>query len=305
MKTLFFNVFFLLLSPWAFAQSFSAEIIGEVFMGYPDGNFSTVFKIVSGSLKKGDKVDIYAETGRKFTCTINKIEIDEVGDNRIADLAKAGETAFVDFFTSDNTTGGADYLKKGYKIYPSGFKVPEGANAVSTVISQKTQFNTTLDGKAFKGSVTYKGATLWRKGVKNYQERPYLMLQFASVDAIDNRTLTVQVFNPQEAPAKYSAKDMEVNFSGAKDGKKENTTIFGFINGKANPPFVLEVTKWQKISMDKAIISGKISGELPEVSLFGVGKRLNKFENGIFEGVEVEIFSTQPDMKEIMNRGKN
>lgn len=305
MKTLYFNVLFLLFSPWAFAQSFTAEITGEVFLGYPDGNFSTVLKIVSGSLKKGDKVDIYAETGRKFTCTINKIEIDEVGDNRIADLAKAGETAFVDFFTNDNTSSGSDYLRKGYKVYPLGFKAPVSSNVLTTATAKKVQFSATLDATPFKGSVTYKGATLWRKGVKNYQERPYLMLQFASVDPIDNRTLTVQVFNPQEAPAKYGSKDMEVNFSGAQDGKKENTTIFGFVNGKANPSFTLDVTKWQKVSADKAIISGKIFGELPEVSLFGAGKKLNKFENGVFEDVEVEIFSTQPDMKEMMKMGKN
>ena len=34
-------------------------------------------------------------------------------------------------------------------------------------VTESVNFKATLDGKAFRGKVTYKGATFWRKGVKN------------------------------------------------------------------------------------------------------------------------------------------
>jgi len=197
---------------------------------------------------------------------------------------KAGEYGYFDLKFTENPSTGKDYVNKGYKVYPAGFQANTTAMKAEAdkKLAESVNFKATLDGKAFRGKVTYKGASLWRKGVKNFAyNKPYLQLQFGCVDLPDTRTLTVQIFSPKESTASYSVKDMEVNFSGAVDGNSANTTIFGFVNGKATPNFTLEITKWQALG-NKAIISGKINGELPEVKILGRSTKVNRFENGVF-----------------------
>lgn len=290
-------LFLLLASISGFAQTFTAET-GYLYLGEKETELSGGLEIKSGIIKKNDKIDIYAPTGRKFTATITKIS---GKDNQEVVQIKAGEYGYFDLRFTENPSKGSDYVTKGYKVYPAGFQ----ANTTSMKaeadkkLAESVNFKSTLDGKAFRGKVTYKGASLWRKGVKNYIDKPYLQLQFASVDAPDTRSLTIQVFYPKETPAKYSSKDMEVNFSGTVDGNTANTTIFGFVNGKATPNFTLEITKWQA-SGNKAIISGKVNGDLPEVKILGRSTKVNRFENGVFENIEVEIFNDQADLKEMM-----
>ncbi|MCU0324906.1 MAG: hypothetical protein MUF45_06580 [Spirosomaceae bacterium] len=284
----------------AFAQTFTAET-GYLYLGEKETELSGGMEILSGIIKKNDKIDIYAPTGRKFTATIVKIS---GKDNSEVNQIKAGENGYFDFRFTENPSKGNDYVTKGYKVYPAGFQVNTGSikAEADAKLSASVNFKSTLDGKPFRGKVTYKGASLWRKGVKNFAyDKPYLQLQFASVDVPDTRSLTIQVFNPKETPAKYSSKDMEVNFSGTIDGNTANTTIFGFVNGKATPNFTLEIAKWQS-SGNKAIISGKINGDLPEVKILGRSTKVNRFENGVFENIEVEIFNEQADLKEMMKK---
>ncbi|MER0439059.1 hypothetical protein [Emticicia sp. W12TSBA100-4] len=291
-------LFLLLISLNTFAQTFTAET-GYLYLGDKETEMSGGLEIKSGVIKKNDKIDIYAPTGRKFTATIVKIS----GENRQeVNQIKAGEYGYFDLKFTENPSTGKDYVNKGFKVYPAGFQANTGAMKAEAdaKLSTSVNFKSTLDGKAFRGKVTYKGASLWRKGVKNFAyNKPYLQLQFACVDAPDTRTLTIQVFNPKESTASYTAKDMEVNFSGTVDGNSANTTIFGFVNGKATPNFTLEITKWQA-SGNKAIISGKINGELPEVKILGRSTKVNRFENGVFENIEVEIFNDQADLKEMI-----
>jgi hypothetical protein len=289
----------LILFPFcSFAQSFTAET-GYLFMGATDVELNGSIKVLSGVLKKTDKIDIYAETGRKFTGSIVRMTDKE---SKEINEVKAGEYVYVDLKFTANPSTGSDYLRNGYKVYPMGFKANVAAikAEAETKLVQGVNFKTTLDGKAFRGVVTYKGATYWRKGVKNLVEKPYLQLQFRCVDAPDDRTMTIQIFRPKEAVAKYGVADMEVNFSGTADGNKNNTTIYGFVNGKGDTSFNLEITKWQSVSDTKAIISGKINGELREVKILGKSTNVNKFDNGIFENIEVEIFNEQPDFKKMM-----
>ena len=293
-------LFLFLLSLSGIAQTFTAET-GYLYLGEKDTELSGGMEIKSGIVKKNDKIDIYAPTGRRFTATITKISGKE--NQEVAQI-KAGEYGYFDFRFTENPSKGSDYVTKGYKVYPAGFQ----ANTTSmkaeadAKLSASVNFKSTLDGKAFRAKVTYKGASLWRKGVKNFADnKPYLQLQFGCVDAPDTRTLTILVFNPKESTASYTAKNMEVNFSGTVDGNSANTTIFGFVNGKASPNFTLEITKWQA-SGNKAIISGKINGELPEVKILGRSTKVNRFENGVFENIEVEIFNEQADMKEMLKK---
>jgi hypothetical protein len=292
----------LILFPFcSFAQSFTAET-GYLFSGTTDVELNGSIKVLSGILKKTDKIDIYAETGRKFTASIVRMT-DK--DSKDINEVKAGQYAYFDLKFTANPSTGSDYLRNGYKVYPMGFQVNTTALKADaeSKLAKSVNFKTTLDGKPFRGVVTYKGVSYWRKGVKNLVEKPYLQLQFRCVDSPDDRILTIQVFKPKESTAKYSVADMEVNFSGTMDGNKNNTTIYGFVNGKADTQFTLEITKWQTVSNNKAIVSGIVSGELREIKILGRATKTNKFENGVFENIEVEVFNDQPDFKEMMKKG--
>lgn len=292
------TLFLLLISFAGFAQTFTAET-GYLYLGDKETELNGGIEIKSGIIKKNDKIDIYAPSGRKFTATIVKIS---GKNNEELGQVKAGEYGYFDLKFTENPSTGKDYVNKGFKVYPAGFQANTTAMKVEAdkKLAESVNFKATLDGKPFRGKVTYKGASLWRKGVKNFAyNKPYLQLQFGCVDAPDTRILTVQIFNPKESTASYTAKDMEVNFSGAVDGNTANTTIFGFVNGKATPNFTLEITNWQA-SGNKAIISGKISGNLPEVKILGRSTKMNRFENGVFENIEVEVFNDQADLKEMM-----
>lgn len=271
----------------AWAQTFTAET-GYMYLGNTDTELSGLLYIQTGLIKKGDKLDIYAPTGRKFTATVIKIANQ---DHQEVSQVKAGEYGSFILEFAENPSTGKDYLTVGFKVYPAGFQ-PD-TNQIKAETGQKAtdsaQFKATLDGKPFRGKVTYKGALLLRNGFKPYIEKPCLQLQFACIDTPDDRVLTIQIFYPKETPAKYTAKDMEVNFSGAADGNKDNTTLYGFVNGKAAPDFTLEITQWKATAANKALISGKIYGGLPEVKLLGRSTKVHRFENGVFENVEVEI----------------
>lgn len=293
MKPLLFGLF-MAIGFFANAQNNLVATTGDIYIGKSNKNFYGSFNITSGSIKKGQKIEIYAETGRKFICTITKITGESASEVK---EAKAGEYAYCEFNTDADATTGKDYLRRGYRVVAAGAKVEPVANNSNKPV----QLETILDGAAFKANVTYKGASLWRKGLKGmYNDRPYLQLQFNSTDAVDNRIFTILILNPKEDVATYSEKDMEINFSGSKDGNKDHTTIYGFVNGKAKKSFTMQITQWKKVSANKAIISGTFSGDIQEVTLFGNGKKTNSFKEGKFTNVEVEVFSKQEDMKEMM-----
>jgi hypothetical protein len=280
------------------AQTFTAKT-GYLYLGEKDTELNGGMEILSGVVKKNDIIDIYAPSGRKFTATIVKIS---GKNNEELSQAKAGEYGYFDLKFTENPSTGKDYINKDFKVYPTGFKVnAEGLKAENEkVASQSAQFKSKLDGKTWNAKVTYKGASFWRKGVKGFLEKPYLQLQFASVQSPDERLMTIQVIYPKETPSKYTAKDLEVNFSGTPDGNTKYTEMFGFVNGKGDTDFSMEITKWQKVSATQAIISGKISGDLKEVKLLGTPKLKHRFTDGIFENVEVEIFNEQADFKQMI-----
>jgi hypothetical protein len=277
------------------AQSFTAKT-GYLYLGEKETELNGGMEILSGVVKKNDKIEIYAPTGRKFTATITKIS--GKGNEEVS-VVKAGEYGYFDLKFTENPSTGKDYINKDYKVYPAGFKAntSEMKAESDSKLAANVNFKSKLNGKTWNAKVTYKGASFWKKGVKNLLEKPYLQLQFASVQTPDERLLTVQVFYPKETPAKYASKDLEVNFSGTPDGNIANTEMYGFVNGKGNTDFSLEITKWQKVSPTKAILSGKIMGELKEVKLLGTPKLIHRFSDGIFENIEVEVFTDVYDLK--------
>jgi hypothetical protein len=276
----------LLLTTPLLAQRFSAYT-RDMYLTDNEKVLSGMLTVELGQIAKTDTLHIYAETGRRFTATI--IKISDRDEQELTSLG-AGQSADFRLLFTENPSTGKDYLRAGYKVYPSDYSPASTVNATSS----QAQLQSTIDGKKFQGKITYKGALYLKKGIKGMNEKPYLQLQFAAANAPDERILTIQIFNPKEAKAKYTAADLEINFSGSPDGNKDNTVLYGFVNGKATENFNIEISKWQR-SGNKVIISGKFGGILPEVLVIGRSKNKIRFENAVFEDVELEIFEDRVD----------
>lgn len=261
------------------AQSFTGET-GYIYNGDTNKEFFGSVEIQSGTLKKTDKLDIYAETGRKFQAVIKKITV----DGKEVQTAKAGQSVTIDFVTSEDATTGKDYLRKGYKVYPRDFKATIVKTNNST--GKPDKFTAMLDGKAYRAASFNNG--YYQKGIKGFAYNlPFVQFSFVNNDTTDTRSFVIQIFNPKEAPATYSTESTEVNFSGAKDGKKGNEKIYGYVKG-AKENFTIQITKWEKKSAGTAIVSGKISGNLTQI----MGKKeVLKLENGVFENLEVAVYT--------------
>jgi hypothetical protein len=292
-------VILLFLSLNAFAQTFVGEM-GEVYMGSEKNAFAGNIKLISGLIKKNDVIEIYAESGRKFTAKITKLEAD---DAKEVASAKAGQYIFADFITLEDAMGGKDYLRAGYKFYPKGYVLSGNLANATKVSTEKPVFTANINGKTYQAKLNNKGALYYQKGVKGMSENePFLQLAFASLGAVDKRYLLLQIRSPKETPSVYNASQMEVNFSGSVDGNSENSKIYGFSkNVNQNTSFSLEISKWQRISSSKVIISGKIKGTLTEtLPTYNTKKETLNFENGVFENIEVEVFSERYDGKDIL-----
>lgn len=282
----FFPVLLLLFKGFSgLCQSFTAES-GDLYMTDDPLKYSCSVTVLSGVLKKTDKIDFYAPKGTKYTAIILEMTQDYQPVNEI----KSGQYGSIVVKFSQSFSGSKDYPTYKSKILPSG---SSGVSAPSTTEEKSApHFTAMLDGKAWRGKITYKGALLGRKGFSPLNiKKPCLQLQFGSTIPSDERSLTIQIFYPKESPAKYTAKDMEVNFSGSAGEHDKSPAIYGFVNGKSQPDFTLEIQEWKSLGNNKAQISGTISGELPEVMLLGKSGRKVRFENGRFQNVEVEIIN--------------
>ena len=284
MKTILF--LFLLCGQLLFGQSFTAEV-GDVFMGSQKNAFFGGITVLTGVIKKNDKIDIYAENGRKFSAIITKLEADEVKD---VSFVKAGQKyVMADFITDENALSGNDYLRKGYKIYPRGYKV-DVKNSEPINSPKIANFTTLLDGKPWKYAVDIKGASFFPNGAKDFHEKAFIQLAFVPIHPTDNRHLVIRLINPKAGKGIYnSAENIEVLFAGAESGKDKDSKILGKNkSSNSDVPFSVEIVEW-KTAGKKVIISGRISGKLKETISFGKKQEI-EFKNGVFENIEMEVF---------------
>lgn len=267
-----------------FAQAFTAES-GDLYATDDPLKYNCGVTVLTGTMRITDKIDFYSPKGTKFSATILEMTQDYNPVNEI----KAGQYGQIVVKFSQGFSGVKDYPTYKSKILPSGSAV-QGVVIEDKDDKSKYEFTSRLNNKDWNAKVSYKGALLGRNGFKPLNiNKPCLQLQFSSVMLPDNRTLTLQVFYPKEIPAKYSAKDLEVLFIGSEAGEPGKSEMYGFVNGEKFPNFTLEIKEWKSIDNSKAIISGKIEGELPEISIIGRSNKKVKFENGVFENVKVEI----------------
>jgi hypothetical protein len=267
------------------AQSFTAET-GYIYTGNSNKEFFGAFTIKSGTIKKSDKLDIYAETGRKFQATITKMT---VNGNEVQS-AKAGQNVSIDFTTTEDATTGNDYLRKGYQVYPKNFKTL--ATKTNNITGQPDKLTAVINGKAYRAA-SFNNA-YYKKGLKKFAYNlPFVQFSFVNNDTTDTRSFLVQIFNPKEGTAAYGPESSELNFSGSEDGKMEHEKIYGYLKGSKDK-FKITITKWENKGGNKIIISGKMEGEI----FTTLGKKDSiKIENGVFENVEVTLFSEIVEIK--------
>ena len=192
-----------------------------------------------------------------------------------------------DFIIEEDALSGKDYLRKGYKVFPHGFKVDGKNNANS---SKRANFTTLLEDKPWTYFVDFKGASFFSKGVKDILEIPFIQLAFVPIHPTDNRHLVIRLLNAKAGIGIYNlSQNVEILFAGAESGKDTDSKIFGK-NKTTNSEvhFSIEITEC-KTTGNRAIISGNISGKLKETIAFGKKQEL-EFKNGVFENVELEIF---------------
>jgi hypothetical protein len=293
----------LLLSFSVVGQSFTAET-GIIFIdGASQGEYYGGIKVLTGVLKKGDEIDVYAPTGRRFTFKITKLELD---DNKDAAEARPKQFVMAVLFSKERADQGKDAINQGYVVYPKGF-LPKNGAAINSAATEKPVFTAIINGKFYNSKLNSRGAFYYTKGVKGFVDEPFVQLAFASLDVVDNRYFLIQIKSPKEGTATYnSSQNIAVNFSGSIDGKSENAKVYGFDkNVAANTKFTIEITKWQRISDSKISISGRMNGDLPQnLAILGKKETL-KLENGLFENIEVEVFTENYDAKQMINGGKN
>lgn len=273
----------------AYSQSFTGEM-GYVFNGETNKEFFGGIEIKSGSIKKNDKIDIYAETGRKFQATIKKITLKgaEVAS------AKAGQEVTIDFETAEDATTGKDYLRKGYKVYPKDFKPTVVKSNNITGFPDKV--TALVAGKPYRAASFNNG--FYKKGIKGFAyDLPFIQFSFVNNDTTDTRSFLVHIYTPKEGTASYGTESTELNFSGAVDGIKDHEKIFGYLKG-SKEKFTITITKWQRVSSEKIIVSGTMEGTIRQV--LG-GKETLTIEKGSFENIEATVYLKQETFKQAGN----
>lgn len=246
-------------------------------------NVSTIIfdldKMDSFQLKKGDKFDLI-KGEKRINCEFIEVKPSSNANRKSYHCKSKDDYAFL--FESGEiplfvvNTGAA--LKEEIAVATN-----ETNNRSTVVLKSK------LDGKTWNGNSA--SFLYYAKGVKmmDKEGRPYLQLAFTSAQSPDSRQLT---FNSKNFKGELaSLPNMEVLFSGSKEGNKEQSEIQGYQENPNFPEqktnFKIEVTKWEMQGANKAILSAKFCGKLKGL----MGAPDVEFTDGVFENIEVIVYT--------------
>lgn len=252
--------------------------IGAVYAkeGKP-GVFDVDIRVKEGVVKKGDKVDVVSANGTRYSFTVTHMR------NPYEDIVKA-----------DKESGTVYIILEGpaeAKFDADFALVNPGGGAAAAPATSTAKFTATLNGKLWKGKDFPYSFSLFKKGVKNMADnKPYLMLAFKSMDAVDDRQLTLMVFTDDPKPGVYTKEKLEVLLSGSPVGDTKKPEMWGYkYPGSATGSLQLEITSYKETGKGKAKISGKISGQFTKV----LGKATMPVENGVFTDLEIDVYNEQ------------
>ncbi|HRG23692.1 MAG TPA: hypothetical protein PLL23_04845 [Chitinophagaceae bacterium] len=252
--------------------------IGAVYAkeGKP-GVFDVDIRVKEGVVKTGDKVDVVSADGKRFAFTVTHMR-NPYEDIKMAD--KEAGTVYIILEGPADAKFDADFAL----VNPGG-----GAGVAPAVSTAK--FNATINGKPWKGKDFPYSFSLFKKGVKNMAgNKPYLLLAFKSMDAVDDRQLTLMVFTADPKPGVYTKEKLEVLLTGSPTGNTKKTEMWGYkYPASATGGLQLEITSYQETGKGKARISGKLSGQFTKI----LGNGTMPVENGVFSELEIDVYDEQ------------
>lgn len=251
--------------------------IGAVYAkeGKP-GVFDVDIRVKEGVVKKGDKVDVVSANGTRYSFTVTHMR------NPYEDIVKA-----------DNESGTVYIILEGpaeAKFDADFALVNPGGGASAAPVTSTAKFTATLNGKLWKGKDFPYSFSLFKKGVKNMADnKPYLMLAFKSMDAVDDRQLTIMIFTPALKPGIYTKEQIEVLLSGSPTGDPKKTEMWGYKFPQTTAgELTIEITAYKETSADKALISGRINGKFKKA----LGNGEMTITNGQFTDLPVDVYNT-------------
>lgn len=253
------------------------------FMNTGEGNDTYYFMVDKATLQNlttGSKFDLVSEQGDRFKCVFKRYDlaasskflpiIASVGDNNRTPLGNLSNTDF--------------YIVNTGAAFPSATTAAAPSKITSPVLTAN------LNGSTWSANG---GSSLFYEGGNSMIDKtgkPYFMLSFLSANAPDNRNLTLQFKDFKPVVGKIKS-NMQVLLAGHSSGEAKKSETAGY---QVNPQFpeqmtnfAVEVTKWERISKDKAIISGKFSGKLKGI----MNSADVSCQNGVFKDVEVVCYT--------------
>lgn len=189
------------------------------------------------------------------------------------------------FITSQNQISINNENQTENRLENANIKINQNNNNNIVTKTSAKPFTANINSNSFEADIEL---SFFENGMAG-NNAPYLKLiltNFVS-DYFKNGNFTIQMINFEPKVGKFFGK-INALFM-ARDKKTNNDLMYSFdTNNSTNSnDFFIEITKWEKISSDKALVSGKILGTLNPS--YGNFEKI-VFENGVFENVEVSIF---------------
>lgn len=271
--------------PSAITEEPLLAITKMVFVDNADkGEYAVSLAIEQGVLKVGQKIDAVGN-GKKYSFQVIEIKVDDAAVNE----ASKSENVFVVL----QTTAQADQFDAGFTLINDGAtSIPKttAANANNSAQAGVSGTNCLFNDTKWTGAVFFNSCLFYAKGLSDMNcNKPYLMLGFKATDSPDNRQLLFTVCGFEAKIGKIDAENIEVALSGAESGDNKLAEIAGYKSGTPGTSFSLEITKYEKIAEDEALISGRYSGVVGGA----LSSKPIKITSGVFTDVSLRVFNTK------------
>lgn len=247
--------------------------IGNVY-AKGSGKFDIDIQVKKGKLKLGDKVDIVNASGTRYAATVSAMrnpfeDVKEIEDNE--------STHYIVVMGPADARFDADFVL-----------VNPGADAAAAPATSRAAFTGHINNQPWKGADFPYSFSLFKKGVEKFAgNKPYLMLAFRSMDATDDRQLTIMIFTSTAQPGIYEKDKLEILLSGSPAGDKNNPEMWGYtFPANKQAQLKVEINSFNQQDSNSATISGKISGYLVKA----LGKDSMPVE-GNFTNLKVTIYN--------------
>ncbi len=162
------------------------------------------------------------------------------------------------------------------------------ATPVPAPVAKTAELTCKLNGKDWKGSAGAGGQLYYAQGITGmYGGLPYMSIAFSSMEAPDNRQLTISFKNFPGKTGMYNKDKVEVLLSGSATGDTKKAELQGHKIPAQATDFSLTISDWKVTTATEVVASGTMSGTLkgvfdaPDV----------KIENGVFSNLKIRLYS--------------